>query len=192
MPLLPAEPFHYPANLFLDADAKDDNWWVLHTRPRAEKSIARSLLASGCSFFLPVYEQTRKVKNRVQTSHLPLFSGYLFLRGSDETRGVALETNQVANCLPVVDGILLRSELEAVYRVMTCRSPFGPEETVARGTPVRIVHGPLAGVVGKVLRRGKQLTIVVEIQMLQRGVSVEIEDWMLALEPPAAAGTSPR
>src|SRR5262245_30520963 len=43
MPLLPAEPFLNPVHLFADRPvAEDALWWVLHTRPRAEKSIGRA------------------------------------------------------------------------------------------------------------------------------------------------------
>ena len=36
----------------------------------------------------------------------------------------------------------------------------------------------MAGLTGKVLRRGKDLHFFIEVQFLQRGVSVEIESWM--------------
>ncbi len=40
MPLLPAEPYLYPENLFAESEAPSDGfWWVLHTRPRAEKAL---------------------------------------------------------------------------------------------------------------------------------------------------------
>ena len=43
---------------------------------------------------------------------------------------------------------------------------------------IEITAGPLTGLEGKILRRGKQLKFFVEVQFLQRGVSVEIESWM--------------
>ena len=185
MPLLPAEPCWYPVELFSEANAPAGPvWWVLHTKPRTEKAIARKLFNDSVGFFLPVYEQSRPVRGRVQTSHLPLFPGYLFLRSGEEGRLRALETNQIANCIPVTDQSQIRSELEAIYRVMQSGSPIGPEARLAPGTTVTISKGPLAGLKGKVLRRGNQLTLVLEIHMLNQGVSVEIERWMVeALSP---------
>lgn len=185
MPLLPAEPCCFPADLFSTPDPQEESsWWVLHAKPRTEKAIARSLYANAVPFFLPVYEQSRKVKGRVQTSHLPLFPGYLFLRAGEEGRIKALETNQVAHCIPVKDQVQLREELEAVYRVMTSGSPIGPQAKLLPGTIVTIAKGPLEGLRGKVLRRGNQLTLVLEVQMLSQGVSVEIESWMVEALPP--------
>jgi hypothetical protein len=41
MPILALEPFVYPEDLFAASEsavAGDCRWWVLHTRPRAEKA----------------------------------------------------------------------------------------------------------------------------------------------------------
>jgi transcription antitermination factor NusG len=180
MPLLPAEPCLYPADLFAGPDPPDGGvWWVLHTRPRAEKAVARSLFSGGVAFFLPVYEFTRRTGGRRQTSQLPLFPGYVFLRAEDEGRTRALETNQVATCIPVPDQGQLRQELESVHRVMTSGVPIGPEAQLVPGAAVTIARGPLAGLRGKVLRRGNRLTLVVEVNLLRQGVSVEIESWMV-------------
>jgi hypothetical protein len=44
---------------------------------------------------------------------------------------------------------------------------------------VEFVCGSLAGLQGKVIRRGEQLRLVVEVELLQRGVSVEIDSHMV-------------
>jgi hypothetical protein len=112
-------------------------------------------------------------------SHLPLFSSYLFLLAGDEGRTRALETNQIANCLPVPDQATLYRELSGVHRAMTAGLPIGPESFLVPGTPVAIIRGPLSGLVGKVVRRGKKLNLVVEVNLLRQGVAVEIESWMV-------------
>src|SRR5262245_13822753 len=78
MPLLPAEPCCFPYSLLAEPDPVcDEKWWVLHTRPRTEKALARSLHAGGVPYFLPLYERTWRTGGRLQTSHLPLFPGYV-------------------------------------------------------------------------------------------------------------------
>ena len=57
--------------------------------------------------------------------------------------------------------------------------PLAAEGRLEPGTLVEITSGPLAGIEGKVLRRGKQLKFFIEVQFLQQGVSVEIEGWMI-------------
>jgi transcriptional antiterminator RfaH len=182
MPILPLEPFVFPANLFNSPTPDSEEplrWWLLHTRPRAEKSLARHLHARQTSFFLPLYHRRWERRGRIFQSHVPLFPGYIFLRGDDDARLTALETNQVAGCLPVIDQDQLQVDLVRVHRLIAAGEPLCPEERLAPGTPVEIIAGALAGLTGKVLRQGRQLRFVVEVQLLQQGVSVEMASWMM-------------
>jgi transcriptional antiterminator RfaH len=195
MPLLPPEPFIYPDDL-LTGDAADaaagpsdlPRWWILHCKPRAEKALARRVLSRSVGFFLPQYLRQWRSRGRSFSSHLPLFPGYLFLHADEPARGMALETNLVASCLPVPDQAGLRADLGRVLRLMTLDLPLAPEEQLAPGDRVEIVAGPLAGLEGRLLRRGKGLRFTVEVRMLKQGVSVEVERWMfrpLAQRQPA-------
>jgi transcriptional antiterminator RfaH len=179
MPLLPLEPYLFPNELF-NAPAVDgpERWWVLHSRPRSEKSLARQFLARHLTFFLPLYQRRWRANGRAQNSYLPLFPGYIFLRGDDNARVTALTTNLVANVLPVVDQQTLYGDLARVHYLMETGSALTPEHHLQPGTPVEITAGPLAGLEGKIQRRGKQLHFVIEVRLLQQGVSVEIESWM--------------
>lgn len=181
MPLLPLEPFLYPDSLFGDAPAPVDagQWWVLHTRPRAEKSLARRFLNRSVPFFLPLYKRQWRSRGRTLTSHVPLFPGYVFLYGEGRERLHALESNLVAQVLPVLDQDQLQADLLRVHRLMISGSPLTPEENLAPGTPVRITRGALCDLEGTVLRGGRQLRLIVEVRFLHQGVSVEIEPWML-------------
>ncbi len=183
MPLLPPEPALYPDDLLSRTapgrPGADGAWWVLHTKPRAEKQLARRLLGRGVGFFLPCYRRTWLSRGRTQQSHLPLFPGYVFLHGPEQDRLTALQSNLVAHCLPVTDQPRLHADLARVHHLIRSDAPLTPEERLPPGTPVEIVSGPLAGLTGKVLRQGKQLKLCVEVQLLQRGVSVEVEAWMI-------------
>jgi transcriptional antiterminator RfaH len=185
MPLLSLEPFIHPERV-LDhpADAAPGRWWVLHTRPRAEKTLARRLLDRDVPFFLPLYQRQWRNRGRQFRSYLPLFPGYVFLHGDDRQRLAALETNLVAQVLPAEDQSRLRADLRRVHQLITTGAPVTPEDRLEPGDPVAIVKGPFAGLEGTVLRRGKQLRFVVEVHLLRRAVSVEVESWMV--EPRAA------
>ena len=181
MPLLPLEPFVFPDDLLTGSPIPEneaEHWWVLHTRPRAEKALARLVLGHKLPFFLPLYKREWRSRGRMLSSYPPLFPGYLFLRGDREARLRALETNLVANCLPVGDQGRLAADLKNVFTLMASGSTLSPEDRLQPGTHVEIVSGPLAGVEGTIISRGKRLTFFVEVQFLQQGVSIEIENWM--------------
>jgi transcriptional antiterminator RfaH len=182
MPVLPLEPFVFPQDLFTEARTfgeSSSRWWVLHTRPRSEKALARSLLQHNISFFLPLFQRERLHRSRITTSHLPLFPGYVFLLGDNEARVQALTTNTVAQTLPVGNQPELHNDLVRVFHLMSSGAPLTPEERLLPGTLVEITAGPLAGMEGKIIRRGRRLKFFIEVHFLQRGASVEIDSWMI-------------
>jgi len=190
MPLLEREPFVFPETLLTEPAAANTDgaaWWVLHTRPRAEKALARRILQKRVPFFLPLYQRQWRNQGRMFSSHLPIFPGYVFLYGDASVRGLALETNLVARVLPVPDQLELHEDLARLYRLIDAGLPLTPEQKLPQGTVVEITSGALEGMTAKVIRHGKGLRLFVEVKMLQQGVSVEIENWMVRVVQGASA-----
>jgi transcriptional antiterminator RfaH len=189
MPLLELETFIYPEELLASPPMEEglDRWWVLHTRPRAEKTLSRKFMDRGAKFYLPLYSREWRNKGRQFQSYLPLFPGYVFLFGDGGDRLRALETNLVANIIPVEDQTQLHADLARVHNLLTSGAPVTPEDRLLPGDPVEIIKGPFAGLDGKVIRRGKQLRFVIEVQFLRRAVSAEMESWMIRAPIPQLA-----
>lgn len=186
MPVLQLEPYVWPETMFSeDAEpgSQDDSscWWALHTRPRAEKAIARRLLSQNVPFFLPLYDRKRQQQGKTVTSYLPLFPSYVFIRGTRTERLKALETNLVVNCLtvPEYDQQQLWVDLQRFYDLMKTGASMYPEERLHLGTSVRITSGPLKDFCGKISRRRNKLNLFVELHFLQRSASVEIHESMI-------------
>jgi transcriptional antiterminator RfaH len=181
MPVLPLEPFVFPADPFTAGASftEEIRWWVFHTRPRAEKTLTRALLLRRIAFFLPLWQRHHQMSGRIRTSHLPLFPGYVFVLGDSDARLEALKTNLVARDLLVPDQHELVGDLARIHRLMVAGASLMPQERLQPGTRVVIVRGPLAGLEGEVLRRGKHLKLIVGVHFLQRGASVELEEWMI-------------
>jgi transcription antitermination factor NusG len=167
---------------------------VLHSRPRAEKALARKFLGRGLAFYLPLHQRQWRTRGRLFSAHLPLFPGYVFLHGDAQARLHALETNAVVHCLPVADQAQLQEDLARVHRLIASGAPLLPEAQLRPGGRVEIVAGPFAGMQGKVLKVGKRLKFLVEVRFLQQGVSVEVDGWMIqplgerAVEPAVNGG----
>lgn len=182
MPVLQREPNIWPDGLFSELAERSMDalpWWVLHTRPRTEKQVARLLLRADVSFFLPLYERTRQIQRRTVRSHLPLFPGYVFLRGGDDARQAALQTNLLANCLKVHDQEQLAEDLVRTYKLLASGARVTPESRLQPGMPAEIIRGPLAGCRGRVLRCGSGMRFVIEVIFLHQGASVEVEAHMV-------------
>ena len=191
MPRLPLEPCLYPDGL-LDGELPDSpgaSWWVLHTKPRAEKALARRFVSERVGFFLPLARKPRKHRGREQPAYLPLFPGYVFLFGDDESRVQALRTNQIVNCLPVKDQRQLHGDLQNVFRLVGSDSELEVEQRLTRWTPVTIIAGPFSGMAGKVLQHRGQTRFAVEVHFLQQAVTIEIESWMMEPVSPTCVQT---
>src|SRR5262249_6831770 len=130
-------------------------------------------------FYLPLYRQTWKSRGRARTSYLPLFPGYVFLRGDEDARIAALETNLLCSTLPVTDQQRLADDLARVERLLGGSVPVAPEDGLCPGTPVEIAAGAFQGLRGKIIRRGNGMRFVVEVEFLKRGVSIEADGWAL-------------
>lgn len=178
MPLLAAEPALFPDNL-LESGAESaeagSGWWVLHTRPRSEKSLTRRLLALGVGYYLPTRHQQWRAKSRNFESFLPLFPGYVFLHAPVESRPTVLATGMVANFLPVVEQEKLSQDLRQIHRVLSAGLPVEHQVSLIPGEPVHVIDGPLRGLTGRMVRQCKMTTVCIEVRLIAQGVRVELD-----------------
>lgn len=185
MPILPAEPDMYPEDLWDEVNRPVESarrWYCLHTRPRQEKAAARDLRAALVPFYLPlIVREDRTPAGRKIKSVLPLFGSYLFLFGDESQRLQALRRNRLVNVLEVVDQDVIALELRQIHRMMHSGLAIQPEPSAPVGGRVRISSGPLAGLEGTVVRRGKRDHFVAVVNMLGLGATVALEDWQVEL-----------
>jgi len=181
MPILGAEPSIFPASLFEQSltDVEDRRWQVLYTKARQEKAVARELLGSEVPFYLPLVAKTSLRRGRRSTSYLPLFTGYVFLFGNEAERLRALQTNRLSRILPVEDADLLQHDLRQVQQLISAKAPLTIEQRLQPGDPVRVKAGPFAGLEGTVVVRRGETRLLVAVNFLQQGASVEIDDFVL-------------
>jgi transcriptional antiterminator RfaH len=154
-------------------------WWVLHTKPRQEKSIARRLVSDCIPFYLPLVAHRKKTRDRVICSQMPLFPGYVFLFGSGEERTFSLTTDRIANVLEVRNQEDLWRDLTQLKRLIDSGAPIRQEGRLVVGTPVEITSGPLAGLKGSIIKEGSRRRFLVEVDFLHQGASVLLDDFYL-------------
>jgi transcriptional antiterminator RfaH len=110
-----------------------------------------------------------------------LFDGYVFLFGNQAERLLALTTNRICRVLPVPQQDELRQDLLQVRHVITSGLPLTVESRLAPGQRVRIRKGLLHGIEGNIIRREGIDRLLIAVEFMARGVSVEINDF--AVEP---------
>ncbi len=184
MPILPPEPDCFPAELWENgaSSAPTDGsvWWCLHTKPRQEKAIARELRNSGVAYYLPqVTKESRTPQGRRIESIVPLFPGYMFLKGQDEDRLVALRGNRLVAVLDVADQEALARDLRQIHTLINSGLVVTAEASVPIGATVRVVNGPLKGLIGKVIKRANRDHFAAAVQFLGRSATVLLQDWQV-------------
>ncbi|MBV9497660.1 MAG: hypothetical protein JOZ54_25725 [Acidobacteria bacterium] len=180
MPLLPKEPEIHPDELF--ALPAGMTWIVAHVRSRQEKVLARHLLQHDVPFYLPQVRRARRHEGRTRTSHLPLFPGYVFLRGG---RDAAYRSNVVAALLEVEDQQILGEELRQIRDLQLAGASLEPYDAIVAGDAVRVTEGAFAGYVGVVEREKGRDRLLVMVSLLRKAVAVEFErDVLAALHHP--------
>jgi transcriptional antiterminator RfaH len=180
MPILQAEPALFPNGLF-DAPLLelDRLWWVMHTKPRQEKALARQLHAQEIRYYLPLNGKRTKIRGKLVPAYVPVFPGYLFLLAEREHLHQALATRRVARHLEVLNQRQLWQELRQIHRLIQSGLPITPELALVPGAKVEMCSGPLAGLRGVIVRSASGNRFVVQVDFIQQGASVLIEDHML-------------
>lgn len=194
MPILEQETSVYPEQLLSEPpylfdgelsdevdDGEERRWWAVYAKSRQEKSLARQLVGHDIPFYLPLIPKDNIIRARRVRSHIPLFSGYLFLFGNEQERVTTLTTNRISRILPVLDQQRLRGDLANIQALIEHNAPLSVERRLQPGDPVRIKSGALKGLEGCVIKRHGKARLLVAVTYLQQGVSVEIDD--CALEP---------
>jgi transcription antitermination factor NusG len=156
-----------------------DNWFVLRTKSRQEKILAGELHARGIASFLPLITTTKYYGGRKAHVELPVFPGYLFLRGDVDEAYEADRTRRVAQIIKVVDQARIDRELRNVHRAICGQAPLDPYPYLRAGVRVEVRAGPFRGLQGVVEEGGRRDRLILQIEILGRAVSLEIEASLL-------------
>jgi transcription antitermination factor NusG len=176
---------------------------VIWTESRAEKKVASRLNALGMAIWLPTVTERHRWSDRWRKVILPLFPGYLFVRGDAtdvprllRTPGVLTVVKAGAQPARLSDAFV-SSLRRAVENTGVEVNPVAAAHNYMVDDEVVVQEGPLAGIRGVVqqLRGARQL--VVWVREIGRGVAFTIGAALVAhggaaLTNATASAGSPR
>lgn len=166
-------------DLSSQADTCPGIWWLVHTLPRQEKALASALYARDIAYYLPLVIRKSLSRGRTRVAQVTLFPGYLFVCGSEEDRLNVLKTNRALTVRPAPDGERLRADLRRFYELISVGAPLLPEARLIAGERVRVKAGPFRDHEGIVIRRNGKTRLLIAIDYLQQGASLEVDDCLL-------------
>src|SRR5688572_5464153 len=128
-------------------------WFLLRTRSRQEKVIANDFGARGIGHFLPLVTCTRFYGDRKARVELPLFPGYVFLRGMRDDAYTADRSGRIAQIISVPNQARLDRELKNIYLALGVNAVLDPFPYLKVGVRVQVREGPFRGLEGVIQDR---------------------------------------
>jgi transcription termination/antitermination protein NusG len=153
-------------------------WFAIWTRSRHEQIVREQLERKQIEAFLPTITRWSRWKDRRKRVDWPLFPGYCFARFSPA------DTLPVLKCAGVVNIVSFEGkpapiptgELESIRLLVSSELQYDPCPLVHEGDPVEVVHGPLKGVVGRLVRKDAQhARLVLSVDLIGQAVSVDVD-----------------
>lgn len=72
-------------------------WFVVYTRPRWEKKVARILEEEGIDHYCPLHKVSRQWSDRIKVIEEPLFKGYVFVYVYETEKLAIKKVNGILN-----------------------------------------------------------------------------------------------
>jgi transcription antitermination factor NusG len=149
----------------------------VRTLSRHEKLVRDQLARRNIEHFLPTMKRLSQWTDRKKEVEVPLFAGYCFarLRWEDrlpvlQAQGVMTFVGTAVRAEPIPD-----EEIESLRKVLLNSSSFVCHPYLKEGMLVEVVHGPLRGVKGRLVREARYARLVLSITLIQRSLSIEID-----------------
>jgi transcription antitermination factor NusG len=156
-------------------------WYAIRTRGRSERTVDAQLRALGLQTFLPLYSEVRRWSDRRREIHRPLFPGYTFLRAaiSAEIKSLVLRSAGVADFVHAMGKPLaiVDREIAGIQALIAEKIPFSPNTFVNIGTRVQVRGGALDGLVGILVGRNSDCSLVISVELIQRSVALRVQGY---------------
>ncbi len=160
---------------------EESNWYAIHTRPRHENWIAGQLQEKRVFTFLPLLQQIHQWSDRRSKVEVPMFSCYAFVRivQTAEERLKVLRTPGVLGFVGSErQGTPIPGEqIENLRKALREKIPCAVHPFIRIGQRVRVRGGSLNGMEGILLRQGKDQSVIVSVELLQRSVAIQVEGY---------------
>jgi transcription termination/antitermination protein NusG len=153
-------------------------WFAIWTRSRHEQVVREQLERKQVEAFLPTITRWSRWKDRKKKIDWPLFPGYCFARFALD------DTLAILKCAGVVNIVSFEGkpaaipsyELDSIRVLLSSELQYDPCPMIHEGMMVEVVHGPLRGVVGRLMRKdAPKARLVLSVNLIGQAVSVEVD-----------------
>ena len=155
----------------------DAKWFAIWTRSRHEHVVRQQIEQKHLEAFLPTLTRWSRWKDRKKKIDWPLFPGYVFARFVADERIGILKVDGVVQIIsnngvlsPIPD-----EEIDSIRTLVESELAYDPVPLIKEGQMVKVAHGPLKGVVGRLIRKGAHARLILSVDLIGQAVSVEVD-----------------
>ena len=155
----------------------DVHWYALWTRSRHEQVVREQLEQKQIEAFLPTITKWSRWKDRKKKIDWPLFPGYCFARFNAKERLPILRCTGVVNIVSFEGepASIPELEIDSIRQLVESDLAYDPCPLIKEGTMVEVMHGPLKGVFGRLIRKNEKARLVLSVDLIGQAVSVEVD-----------------
>jgi transcriptional antiterminator RfaH len=149
-------------------------WYACHTRPRCEKKFAALMAAEEFEHYLPLIEHVQRYAKQTRRFTKPLFAGYVFARVPANGKNRIYQMELIARAIPVDNEARFLVQLDQVRKMVSSGLEMTVVPLLKRGRQIRILGGPLNGLVGFVDDPSNPKGIVISVDVLRQGLLLKM------------------
>ena len=155
----------------------DVQWYALWTRSRHEQVVREQLEQKQIEAFLPTITKWSRWKDRKKKIDWPLFPGYCFARFNARERLPILRCTGVVNIVSFEGepAAIPEHEIDGIRQLVDSELAYDPCPLIREGMMVEVIHGPLRGVIGRLVRKNEKARLVLSVDLIGQAVSVEVD-----------------
>ena len=153
-------------------------WFAIWTRSRHEQVVREQLERKHIDAFLPTMPRWSRWKDRKKKIDWPLFPGYCFARFDADDALAVLKCTGVVNIVSFEGkpASIPEQELDSIRLLVGSELQYDPCPLIHEGMMVEVIHGPLCGVVGRLVRKdAHHARLVLSVDLIGQAVSVEVD-----------------
>jgi transcription antitermination factor NusG len=161
------------------------HWYALRVRSNAEHLVTAALAVQQIEHYLPCRQVELRTGRKISR---PYFPGYVFSHFEFAERRPIIRIPQVIDVLGFGSPAAIPDEqIDAVRRMVEAKVNAAPTDCYHLGDHVVVRSGPLQGIEGYVVHIKNATRLVVNLPLLNRAVSAEVDAASLELLLSSAA-----
>ncbi len=157
---------------------KTKKWYAIFTKSRSEKKVYERFQDSDIEAFLPIVKTVRQWSDRKKTVYLPLIPSYVFVKMDEK---YLYDTLKIPGAVGVLKhlrkpAIVREVEIENLKILSNSKEKFEISNDIQliKGDTVEVTKGPFMGLIAVCEKTGSNYRVVVEIESLGSGFTVNI------------------